>query len=118
MILGNELSNIERDILSKRLSPEEEEKLLEDKLRAIERRIVELEKLESNAAQFIGTDQFFDEEVKMIKERRRFITGEQMRRFIADFLRSNCPRSRMEYDLETNLGKFYPDDKLRNLLTQ
>lgn len=118
MILGDELSTIERDILSKKLSPEEEKKLLEDKLRAIERRIVDLEKLERNAAQFIGTDQFFDEEVKMIKERRRFITGEQMRRFIADFLRSNCPRSRMEYDLETNLGKFYPDDKLRNMLTQ
>jgi superfamily II DNA or RNA helicase len=118
MILGEELSTIERDILSKRLTAEEEEKLLEQKALAIESRLHQLEKLEKNAAQFIGTDQFFDEEVRMIKERRRFITGEQMRRFIVDFLRTNCPKSRLEYDSDTNLGKFFPDDRLRNLLTK
>jgi len=85
---------------------------------AITSRLVELERLEKNAAQFIGTDQFFDDEVAMIKERRRFITGEQMRRFIIDFIRTNCPRSRLVYDSDTQLGKFYPDDKLRSLLTK
>jgi len=118
MILGDELSTFERDILSKKLTPEEEEKLIEQKAMAIEARINELEKLEKNSAQFIGTDQFFNNEVEMIKERRRFITGEQMRRFLVDFLKSNCPRSRLVYDQKTNLGKLFPDDSLRTIIVR
>jgi len=116
MILGDELSTIERDILSKKLTREEEEELLELKAMAIESRLKELENLEKEAAQFIGTDQYFDEEVQMIKNRRRFITGEQMRRFILDFIRANCPKTRLEYASDINLGKFFPDDKLRKVL--
>jgi len=118
MILGDELNTIERDMLSKKLSPEEEEELIERKAMAIEARIDELAKLEKNAAQFIGTDQFFVNEVEMIKQRRRYVTGEQMRRFIVDFLRTNCPRSRLVYDSKTNIGELYPDDRLRSMLTR
>jgi superfamily II DNA or RNA helicase len=116
MILGDELSTLERDILSKRLTPEEENELLEQKARAIEERLQSLEKLEKNSARFIGTDLFFENEVEMIKKRRRFVTGEQMRRFVIDFLKNNCAKSRLEYNSETNLGKLFPDDKLRGFL--
>jgi hypothetical protein len=118
MILGDELSTLERDILSKKLTPEEEDELLEQKANAIEERLQGLEELEKNSAQFIGTDLFFENEVEMIKKRRRFVTGEQMRRFVIDFLKNNCPKSRLEYDSETNLGKLFPDDKLRGFLTR
>ena len=118
MILGDELSTFERDILSKKLSPEDEERLIEQKALVIEARMKELEKLERNAARFIGTDHFFDEEVAMIKERRRYVTSEQMRRFVMDFLRTNCPRTRLEYDVQRNKGKLFPDDTLRSVLTK
>ncbi len=118
MILGDELSTLERDILSKKLTPEEEDELLEQRANAIEERLRGLEELEKNSAQFIGTDLFFENEVEMIKKRRRFVTGEQMRRFVIDFLKNNCPKSRLEYDSETNLGKLFPDDKLRGFLTR
>ena len=116
MILGDELSTLERDILSKKLSPEEEEKLLERKALAIEKRLRGLEDLENQSAHFIGTDLFFENEVDMIKKRRRYVTGEQMRRFVIDFLKNNCPKSRVEYDTGKNLGKLFPDDKLRAFL--
>lgn len=116
MILGDELSTLERDILSKKLTKQEEEQLIEQKARAVETRLQELEKLEKNSAQFIGTDQFFENEVQMIKERRRYITGEQMHRFIVDFMKNNCPRSRLEYFHKEKYGKLYPDQELRNHL--
>lgn len=118
MILGKELSSLEIDLLSRKLTPEEEEKLIEQKAMAIVARAKELERLEKEAAQFIGTDQYFDEEVQMIKKSRRYITVEQMKRFIEDFIRSNCPRTRLEYKSDTNLGKLYPDDKLNSLLVR
>ncbi|MDO9517208.1 MAG: helicase-related protein [Methanosarcinaceae archaeon] len=116
MILGDELATLERDILSKKLSPEEEEKLIERKARIIEGRLDQLKKLEKESAQFIGTDHYFDEEVQMIQKHRRYITGEQMRRFIEDFIRFYCPKTRLDYNLDESRGKLYPDEKLRSVV--
>ncbi len=116
MILGDELGNIERDILSKKLSPEEEARLIEQKAMVIEARVRELENLESKAAHFIGTDQYFDEEVEMIRKCRRYVTGEQMRRFVLDFIKTHCPRTRLDADTNNTTGTLYPDDKLKEFL--
>ena len=117
MILGDELRTIERDILSKKLTPEEEDRLLEEKARIVDRRIEDLKQLEKESAKFIGTDQFFDSEIEAIKQKRRYVTGEQMHRFIVDFLKANCPRSRLEYDQTDQIGQLLPDEKLRTFLT-
>lgn len=118
MILGDELSTLQRDILSRHLTPQEEEELFEIKAYAVERRLQEMNALEQNAAQFIGTDQFFEHEVEMISKRRRYVTGEQLRRFVVDFLKNNCPRSRLEYDKIKNVGRLFSDDKLREFLVK
>jgi len=117
MILGDELNTLEHDILSNKLTPEDEKKLIEQKARVIESRYKELKNLEKKAAEFIGTDQYFDEEVQMIKEKRRYITGEQMRKFIVDFIRINCSRTQLTYDPIKQLGTIKPDDKLRSLIS-
>jgi SNF2 family DNA or RNA helicase len=118
MILGEELSTLQTDILSKTLSPREEEILLENRLRNIERRMKDLERLEKQAAEFLGTDYFFNEEVEAIRDRRRYITGEQMRRFVEDFLRIKCPGTRLTYDPVQNEGRIFPDKELRGFLQQ
>ena len=118
LILGDELGNIERELLSRRLTKEEEDRLIEIKAQVIEKRAAELRRLENEAAQFIGTDQYFDEEVQRIKSHRRYVTGEQMRRYIINFLRTECPRARLEYDREKNVGQLFPDDKLKSFLVQ
>lgn len=118
LILGEELGNIERELLGRRLTREEEDKILEIKAQVIEKRAAELKKLENEAAQFIGTDQYFDEEVQRIKSHRRYITGEQMRRYIVNFLRTECPRARLEYDRENNIGHIFPDDRLKSVLAK
>ncbi|MCE5317135.1 MAG: hypothetical protein LLG04_07210, partial [Parachlamydia sp.] len=118
MILGDELGTIERDILSKQLTMQEEERLIEQKARVIEARLKELETLEKKAAHFIGTDQYFDEEVDLIRKCRRYVTGEQMRRFVLDFIKTNCPRTQLDADPTNITGSLYPDDKLRDFLTR
>jgi SNF2 family DNA or RNA helicase len=117
MILGVVLSSLEDEVFRKKLSKKEEEELLERKLRAFENRKKEIKTLENKAAEFIGTDQYFNEEVKMIQEKRRYITGEQMRRFIIDFIRFNCPRTIFTYDLEKKAGEIKPDNTMRNILS-
>ena len=118
LILGDELSTLERDILSKKLTKKDEEELIEQKAQAIERRAKQLENLEKKSAEFIGTDQFFDEEIQKIKLRRRYITGEQMRRFFIDFIRTNCPKTHLSYDHDTQKGKIRADERMRSLLSE
>lgn len=118
LILGDELGNIEKELLSRRLTKEEEDKIIEIRAQVIEKRAADLKKLENEAAQFIGTDQYFDEEVQRIKLHRRYVTGEQMRRYIVNFLRTECPKARLDYDRERKIGQIFPDDKLKSFLVQ
>ena len=116
-ILGDKLQDLERDLLVQDLSPEEEERRIVETALVIEQRLNDLEQLENETAQFLGVDQYFEEEVRKIRDCRRYITGEQLRRFYVDFIRHTCPRTKLEYDLYTNRGKLYPDEKLRTFIT-
>jgi SNF2 family DNA or RNA helicase len=53
MILGDIVQQLEREIFSKALTPEEQDRKAEEAILAIERKIHDLEKLEAEAAQFI-----------------------------------------------------------------
>ena len=118
LILGDELRTIERDILCNSLTQIEEDKIIKQKQMIIENRKNETEKLEKNAAKFIGTDQFFNLEIDKIRERRRFITGEQLKRFLIGFIETECPNSRLCYKPNSNFGYLYPDSKLANIIKE
>jgi len=117
MILGDIVQQLERELFSKSLTTEEQNKKAEEAILAIERKIYDLEKLEDEAAQFIGTDKYFENEVESIRYRRRYVTGEQLKRFINDFLKNHVPRTRLVYNDKTQIGRLYPDEKLKSFIT-
>lgn len=117
MILGDVIQQLEKEIFSKHLTPEEESEQTERAILIIEKKIKDLERLESEAAHFVGTDKYFDDEVEAIRKRRRYITGEQLRRFIIDFLRNNTPKTRLEYDVDKQIGRIFPDESLRSFIS-
>lgn len=112
-ILGDVAVRIEREILSKQLTPEQEIEAAERIARVIDSRKAAIEGLESKAAQFLGVDAYFDQEVAAIRQKRRYITGQQLRRFLADFLAHEAPRTRLEYSTERKVGLLVPDERLR-----
>ncbi|MBI4699247.1 MAG: DEAD/DEAH box helicase family protein [Nitrospirae bacterium] len=117
VIIGDIVQQMERESFRKSLSPEEQKKLADQAVLVIENKMHEIERLESDAAQFIGTDAYFIEEVNSIKYRKKYVTGEQLRRFIVDFLLHNAPRTRLEYDHNTLTGKLYPDERLKDFIS-
>jgi len=117
-ILGEEMKALEDEILSCKLTRDEEERLVEQKARVILNRYEELRSLESNAAEFIGTDQYFEEEIKSVIKMRRYVTGEQMRQFILDFLKLHCPKCRFVYDDASKKGLLYSDEHLRAFIAE
>ena len=78
----------------------------------------EMENLESEAAKFIGTDKYFEEEINAIKNCKRYITSKQMRRFFTDYLKEYAPRTILEYDEEKNIGRLVPDNQLNQLIIE
>jgi superfamily II DNA or RNA helicase len=115
-ILGEVTKELEANIFSKSLSPEEEALKLEQAIWTLEKKISDVERLESQAARFFGTDQYFNEEVDAIRNRRRYVTGEQLRRYLMDFLRYKAPKTRLEYDRDTKKGRLFPDHALKTFL--
>lgn len=117
-ILGEVIVSLEREVLSRHLSVEEENRILDEKLSVITRRKKDIEELERESAKFVGTDHFFDLEVEAIKERKLFVTGEQIHRFLEDFIRSRSPRTRLVYDRDAQEGILYPDEVFKTLLLE
>jgi len=116
VILGDTVQKLERELLSKKLTPEEQERRENDVMLVVERQMRDLEELENSAAKFIGTDQYFLDEVEAIKRRRRYVTGEQIRRFIEDFIKRNAPRTRLKYEPDKLIGRIFPDENLISIL--
>lgn len=116
-ILGDMASELHSQMLrASTLSEAEAELAVERAARAIENRRKEVENLERSAAQFVGVDSFFEEEVTAIQQRRRYVTGQQLYRFLGDFLVREVPKTRLQYDFKKQSGRLFPDEGLRTFL--
>jgi superfamily II DNA or RNA helicase len=117
-IVGETVRDLERSVLSRQLTDAQQaaearrvEKVLDSQLR-------ENERIESDAARFLGLDEFFTQEVKAIQSQRRYVTGPQLRRFVEDFLSEHAPGSRLGMPDGHAIGSLVLDQKLRVILQQ
>lgn len=118
LILGDISRDLEQEIFSKDLTPHEETAALERKLLVLKTREEELAKIESDAARFIGTDAFFEQEVEKTRKNRLYITPEQIKGLVEDFLRNHTPMTRFDYNPEKETGRLFPGLDLKEILSQ
>lgn len=116
LILGEVTRDLEFELFSQPMTHEEQKEALERRLFVIQSRESELAKIESEAARFIGTDVFFQEEVVRVQKNRLYITPEQLRGLVEYFLRNNAPLTRLEYDIEKQVGRLLPAEDLISIL--
>ena len=116
-ILGGIVNNLERELLSTRLTPEEIAQRVDRAALVLEERQQELQRLEEKAAQLVGVDEYFEAEVLRIRDRRRYVTSVQLEKFVCDFLRSQCPRTRVVIGAEGE-GVIHVCDQLRQFLVR
>ena len=119
-ILGEEdldiISSLERDLLNRVMTEDEVVEKIEITAQVIERRMNSLKELEDNSAQFIGTDQFFVNEINTMLNKKLYLTGKQLRGFVEDFLNIQFPRTRFRYRDDIKEGKIFPDTEFRRRL--
>jgi superfamily II DNA or RNA helicase len=95
-ILGTEIRELTHALLTSRLTPEEETERIEHVAATLERRRQEAKDLENRAAQFIGQDEYFTEQLREIHDNRRYVMPEEVETLIGDFLWKEFPASSWE----------------------
>ncbi|MGI6252344.1 MAG: helicase-related protein [Aminivibrio sp.] len=118
LILGEIARDLENEVLSAKLTEEGESAALQRNLMILKRREDDLAKIESDAARFIGTDSFFDQEIEKFRKSRLYITPGQIRALVEDFFKTQTPQTKFEYDPVREVGRLHPGQDLLDVLAQ
>ena len=94
-VLGEEIRQLGYELLSHKLTPEQELERINRTSVTIEHNIREQEKLEQEATHLIAHGEFIQNKVKAARELGRYIRGEDLLAYVKDFLDRNYPGTRM-----------------------
>jgi hypothetical protein len=91
VILGETVSELQRDYVNGKLTPAEADARVEQAARAISQRRIDLDKLEEEAGELFGHEEFIRSEMERVGRLGRYVTGEAMLALLRTFLESNHP---------------------------
>ena len=96
-ILGEEIRNLEIDLLSGVLSPKQQERRIDQTAQALENIRLDEQKLEHDSAHLIAYGDYILNQVHAARELHRWISGTDIRRYLFDFLRLNYPGCELQH---------------------
>lgn len=88
-ILGDQIRKLEIDLLSGHLSVEQQERRIEQTGQALENLKLEERQLEDDAASLVAYGDYILNQVQAARELNRWISGDDLRRYVSDHLRVN-----------------------------
>lgn len=94
-ILGDEIQELSRDLLTNQLSPEEESARIDEAAAAIELRIHQFRRLEVESDRFMGHDHYFTEQLEKARTGGELLAPKDLETFFFRFLKSHHPRTRV-----------------------
>ena len=92
-ILGDEIEKLTRDLLSRHLTPEEEEERIERTASVLERRKLELDRLERDGDRFLGRDVYFDEQLERARSGGEVVAPRDLSAFLTQYIEREHPDS-------------------------
>ena len=98
MILGQEIRTLSYELMSHRLTPEQEKERIDKAKVAIENVNRMNEKLEEEASSLIAHGEFIQNKVKAAKELGRYIRGIDLLAYVRDFIGTTYPGTRLLSD--------------------
>jgi ATP-dependent helicase HepA len=109
-ILGEEIKNLTRDLLSSQLTPKQQEERINQTTNVLEQRRQELAELESKSVRFLGHDEFFTEEMDRVLKKKRYISAEELQTFLLEFLAKHFPACLLESILDNQFELTVSDE--------
>lgn len=85
-ILGERVQELTARLFDASLSPEARQALIEQESLALARELQDSQRLEQQAESLLGHDQFFQDQLERVRRLGRYVTPEETRLFVEDFL--------------------------------
>lgn len=85
-ILGDTINQLTRDLFDPRLSEAQRKEKIDQAAQVLERRRQQFEEWERESAKFVGQDEFYLQEIRRADELGRFISADDLRVFVEEFL--------------------------------
>jgi SNF2 family DNA or RNA helicase len=117
-ILGEEVKRLTAELFSGDLSPEEQERLIEQAADVVERRRQEQERWEAETSALIGHDEFFLDEITRARDRHRYVGGEELLIYLRDYLAANHRGCTIEGGDLGGVYRLRVDDGLREFVRE
>ena len=112
-ILGETISELQRDFVSGKLTPEEAEQRVDLAANAINRKSTDLEVLEKQASELFGHEEFIRDEMNRVRNLGRYISEESILALLQTYFQSHHPRIKLKRDSDHVYG-FRPTEDLRH----
>lgn len=95
-ILGNVERELPYEVLSRELSQEQEQERAENYLNMLANRRREAEEFQQSKYELIGNDAIFSQEVESCRSSGRYVSANEIRALVSEYLESKCPDCRLE----------------------
>lgn len=110
-ILGDEIKTMTRELLSRRLTPDEERRIIDRVATVIENNLRKLEELEAGSTQFVGRDVYFEEQLERARNAGQALAPQDLQTFLAQFLANHFSGARLRVN-EKGTGVLEVDSRL------
>jgi superfamily II DNA or RNA helicase len=97
-ILGDLIQQLTLDLLSRKLTPQQEEERIEQTRLALEEKRKQEADLEDTSSLFFGSSDFILEQINDARKTGRWITPAELRSYITDFFQSHYQGTRIAWD--------------------
>ncbi len=97
-ILGEEVQNLTMDLFARQLTPHEEDERIERTRIALENRLRLVRQLEEEGESLIAFSDLIANRIEQSRELGRYVTAEELRRYISDFFVRNYKGCVLEWD--------------------
>jgi SNF2 family DNA or RNA helicase len=112
-ILGEEIQKLARDLLITSLTPEEEEKQIQQTAHALENKRQEESKLEKEAAHLIAHGDYILKQVNAARDLQRFVSDAALEDYVIDFFDEHYPGTRFLGPAKDHTYKISISDKAK-----
>ena len=124
-VIGREVQQLTVELLSKELSAEEEQQLMEQTERVIENRLLQIQALEESEDALIAFSDYVQRKIEEDRQKGRYMQPEELEDYLIDFFErefqgceinqntpfNGCLRIRLTQEARSSLGKFIGDDR-------
>ncbi len=124
-VIGRVVQDLAVELLSKELTPEQEQTLMAQSEQVIENRLVQIQALEESGDALLALSDYVQKKIEEDKEKGRYIQADELENYLMDFFErefqgcevnhntpaDGCFRIQLTHETQSSLAAFIQDDR-------